>query len=303
MTVTKEARAIEQARCEQENVAFHKWWEESGHAADPIFTLTMENCAHSAWQYRASISSRSAEAGKPVVGVLVWRKPLTSNSLSRTNSIIGAYRVWTHHEANGQWFWQLEDGEEHVVGSEAEGKAAAQADYEARILSALSMPADIEPVAWHRCKSFMHHFVLGAERPANNTSNPNEWTPLYAAQVADREPVSVPDIERLAQSLTDMITEWVECGIKGGTDWRNCLYRVILARIHRLAAAPQPDPSKVDADAVIERLTKAVEIASDQILSMYRTWIADDYTAIPPENSLPGRAYYACVAALAAEKT
>ena len=75
------------------------------------------------------------------------------------------------------------------------------------------------------------------------------------------------------------------------------------ARAFLSAAAPQPNPSKVDADAVIERLTKAVEIASDQILSMYRTWIADDYTAIPPENSLPGRAYYACVAALAAEKT
>ena len=67
----------------------------------------------------------------------------------------------------------------------SDAKASAQADFDARILSALSMPADIEPVAWHRCKSFMHHFVLGAERPANNTSNPNEWTPLYAAPVAE----------------------------------------------------------------------------------------------------------------------
>ena len=132
----------------------------------------------------ASPSDRPAEAGKPVVGVLVWRKPLTSNSLSRTNSIIGAYRVWTHHEANGQWFWQLEDGEEHVVGSEAEGKAAAQADYEARILSALSMPADIEPVAWLHPTANWSHVDYDRVRMHCGNDGPLP-VPLYAAPVEE----------------------------------------------------------------------------------------------------------------------
>lgn len=44
-------------REQKENVAFHKWWKESGHAADPIFTLTMENCAHATWQARALLAA------------------------------------------------------------------------------------------------------------------------------------------------------------------------------------------------------------------------------------------------------
>jgi hypothetical protein len=45
---------VEQKRRESENEAFHVWWQESGHAADPVFTLTTENCAHAAWQARAA---------------------------------------------------------------------------------------------------------------------------------------------------------------------------------------------------------------------------------------------------------
>lgn len=53
--------AEEKKRRECENAAFHEWWEASGHAADPVFTLTMENCAHAAWQARAA-SPASAPA-------------------------------------------------------------------------------------------------------------------------------------------------------------------------------------------------------------------------------------------------
>ncbi|UYE95777.1 hypothetical protein HAAEEKHM_00057 [Sinorhizobium phage AP-16-3] len=48
----------------------------------------------------------------------------------------------------------------------------------------------------------------------------------------------------------------------------------------------------------IERLRTALEVASDEILSMYRTWVADDYEAMPTKNSLPGKAYYSARAAL-----
>lgn len=56
-----------------------------------------------------------------------------------------------------------------------------------------------------------------------------------------------------------------------------------------------------EAASEIERLRAALEIASDEILSMYRTWVADDYEAMPPENSLPGKAYYAARSALSPE--
>jgi len=56
-------KGLEQARKERENVAFHEWWKSSGHDADPIFTLTMENCAHAAWQARAYLSAVGQKAG------------------------------------------------------------------------------------------------------------------------------------------------------------------------------------------------------------------------------------------------
>lgn len=56
-----------QANRERENTAFHDWWKSSGHEADPTFTLTMQNCAHAAWQARALIHAPSvAEAAEPV---------------------------------------------------------------------------------------------------------------------------------------------------------------------------------------------------------------------------------------------
>ena len=84
----------------------------------------------------------SAPAEPVGVGVrkLEWFKPDPRNSLSRAENDLGVYRTWTHFEANGRWFWSL-DGYEKVSGecaSEEEAKAAAQSDFESRILSALS---------------------------------------------------------------------------------------------------------------------------------------------------------------------
>jgi hypothetical protein len=90
---------------------------------------------------RAAISAASIPA---VVKELDWFSPSNGrDTLERVETCLGVHRVWTHHEANGRWFWSL-DGYEKASGEAAtkdEAKAAAQADYERRILSCLSHPA------------------------------------------------------------------------------------------------------------------------------------------------------------------
>ncbi len=74
------------------------------------------------------------------VKALNWVKPPLSETLSRCETEFGTYRTWTHDEANGKWFWSVEGGYNEVGGSakdEASAKAAAQADYSSRILSAI----------------------------------------------------------------------------------------------------------------------------------------------------------------------
>lgn len=53
--------AIQKAREEREHVAFHEWWKSSGHEADATFTMTMQNCAHAAWQARSALAALDAE--------------------------------------------------------------------------------------------------------------------------------------------------------------------------------------------------------------------------------------------------
>lgn len=92
-----------------------------------------------------SAERQSAERGEVAVKPLRWEKPLIRSTLSRAETLVGIYRVWTHHEANGQWFWSL-DGYEKASGetsSEIAALTAAQADYETRIRSALiAAPAE-----------------------------------------------------------------------------------------------------------------------------------------------------------------
>ncbi|MBZ9873124.1 hypothetical protein LB542_19945 [Mesorhizobium sp. BR1-1-9] len=86
-------------------------------------------------------SSRAEPTVKAGVQVkaLEWYVPATGATLSRVDTDLGIYRAWTHHEAEGRWFWSL-DGYQKMSGeadTEEAAKAAAQADFEARILSAL----------------------------------------------------------------------------------------------------------------------------------------------------------------------
>ena len=83
----------------------------------------------------------------PVQGAvkkLAWIRPPLSDTLSRCDTDFGTYRTWTHDEANGKWFWSVEGGWNEANGeapNEEAAKAAAQAGYEARILSALEPSA------------------------------------------------------------------------------------------------------------------------------------------------------------------
>ena len=91
---------------------------------------------------RELLALRSATP-MPGVKALEWVKPLGSDRLMKAETILGVYQTWTHHEASGKWFWQLRCAWTIVEGggnSETEVKRAAEADYEARILSTLTTP-------------------------------------------------------------------------------------------------------------------------------------------------------------------
>lgn len=93
---------------------------------------------------RRTAPSAAQEAGWKVKP-LEWRRPTGCDTLSKVETIVGTYRVHTYPEANGVWFWRLSDESSYSVTvkngeapTEEDAKAAAQADYERRVLSALS---------------------------------------------------------------------------------------------------------------------------------------------------------------------
>lgn len=93
---------------------------------------------------RRALSSRTSNEAVVRVKPLEWHKNFDSEFLSWAETIVGRYRVWSHHEANGSWFWEL-SGDRYgfpSVNSEAEAKSAAQADFERRIRSALVSGSD-----------------------------------------------------------------------------------------------------------------------------------------------------------------
>lgn len=123
----------------------------SGRTKDEITSVALSNSADLAHIMRLCNSllkmPRAATPPAPErkgVGVkpLEWHERVTG--VHRAETIVGDYRVWTHHEADGVVFWQLSDGGVKAAGqgTEAECFAAAQADYEQRIRSALSKPGD-----------------------------------------------------------------------------------------------------------------------------------------------------------------
>lgn len=82
------------------------------------------------------------------VKALEWERPPISETLSRAETIIGTARVWTHHEANGSWFWKLGDLASGTEANAADAKKMLWLTYEHHILAALeSTPAQPDPAA------------------------------------------------------------------------------------------------------------------------------------------------------------
>lgn len=154
-----------------------------------VHSITKEQIER--WAYKWAddlLSTAEALSSIPEQGVkaLEWRKWDQRDNGGSADTIVGHYHVWTHHEANGRWFWRLSTtglGPIAVQGecaAEDEAKAAAQADYEARILSALVAPSQpaavgvtdemVERAAravyehWKFGKN--DHGLMGREKPA-----------------------------------------------------------------------------------------------------------------------------------------
>ncbi|WP_406871591.1 hypothetical protein WHT83_14825 [Aminobacter sp. P9b] len=119
--------------------------------ADPIWRVEIDGyCADfdfetAARNFAAAINRRSALAGEPGIKALEWTEPGPRNNwVWAAKSIIGTYHV--HIDGGRHQAW-LDDatGAEPSIGAEVgtywEAHAAAQADYERRIRSALVHPA------------------------------------------------------------------------------------------------------------------------------------------------------------------
>jgi hypothetical protein len=103
-------------------------------------------------------AARAALPAQPVVAVkpLEWVGEDHSRPGSRARTIVGVYALWTVED--GRVFLKKpEDFKGVVVGTGVDAtKAAAQADYEARICSALAAPSQQEGVTEHPDAAVLH---------------------------------------------------------------------------------------------------------------------------------------------------
>lgn len=107
---------------------------------------TIETAVRASDARIAELEAERPRAGQKV-RPLEWFMPHGAETMLIAETVLGKYRVWTHSEAGGRWFSDvstlgavsatIESGNTHSCTS---AKAAAQADYEARILSALVQP-------------------------------------------------------------------------------------------------------------------------------------------------------------------
>jgi hypothetical protein len=67
---------------------------------------------------------------------LAWGTSPSSGML-KAETIIGTARVWTHHEADEKWFWQIAGVSFGEAAGPNEAQSALETDYRQRILSAL----------------------------------------------------------------------------------------------------------------------------------------------------------------------
>ncbi|MDH2091075.1 hypothetical protein N5K21_20290 [Rhizobium pusense] len=101
------------------------------------------------WDIKFSDIEAALSAAEPqpapsvAMKALEWKEGPDGSYMEVSESILGTYRVW---EINGMSCVSLEGGPGRICGATIpDAKAAAQSDYEARILSALS--AQVQDVA------------------------------------------------------------------------------------------------------------------------------------------------------------
>jgi len=125
------------------------------------------------WRDAMEVALTAALPHLPGVGVkkLAWIRPPLSGTLSRCDTDFGTYRTWTHGEANGKWFWSVEGGWNEANGealNEEAAKAAAQADYSARILSELEPSAARKELLKQIREGTAHGFLNDGSQPEGN---------------------------------------------------------------------------------------------------------------------------------------
>ena len=219
MTVTKEAI----------NAAALRLRDETGGFGNEDDRAVAEQMLEAALPF---LSSRSAEAGKPVVKER-WRV--------FESVCAGEYGIEVADDADADAILPPRRiAREYLDDIVSRFNAAS-----------VSTPADSEPVAWR----YVYDDVDGArhrgcslEKPTHHDGYPVlHLDALYAAPVADREPVSVPEGWVLVpktptQSMLDAGALTVTGACRGV---KSCWSEM-------LAAAPQPNPSTVDATRLLD---------------------------------------------------
>lgn len=131
--------------------AFDRWWKSSKYMQVVFSGANERQIALDAWNACATLEAQLAEKQAVRVKPLVWRGEITKYA----QSPFGAYTIDQTRATPTRFIWSAPIGDWMTVETEAEAKAAAQADYERRILSALDAPvpkvtevnADVKQIA------------------------------------------------------------------------------------------------------------------------------------------------------------
>ncbi len=148
------------------------------------------------------------------VKALEWRSPTRFSHMWLADSLFGEYRAWEIDD--GFWWREPMHGGAIVKGGLEAAKAAAQADYEARVLSALEpAPSSLvaepgEPVAW-TSQGQLDAIAKGGT--GTIYGKPDEFPPiaLYAAPPA-RQDGALREALDLDKAVSTAALTW--CGEK-----------------------------------------------------------------------------------------
>ena len=119
------------------------------------------------------------------VKALEWRKDRTAKALGAT------WMVWPYsdplNDGLGNWLWQCTDAPPHTSGrchNEEEAHASAQADYEARIRSALTPAPDLASEN-ERLRAALNRQGDNMAFVINHATLPEQWMTKFMAELAE----------------------------------------------------------------------------------------------------------------------